>query len=630
MKTSTVAKKHITRTNVIGIRNIGDSCYMNSLLQCLASVPQIRQLCANHSNLTRNTNFDPSLYYKDLDNNETFSDSDVILQQIDRSDITHHREFSTVLRQLLCELSSTREYKPDHAIQLHVERFFKRFVFNPNFVSDTPLQLDRQEDVQEALNYLLNTEMCNVDPFFSLPIESRTKDDNSTHAFGYGYGTGIFDACYRVTTKILCCPIHNGARPYKLTHTGRLFIEIQPEKDIKHAIMNALNPGLVQLKGVLPSCEVKDHNRTRINVPSYEFTQHWPAVLWVQINRFISTYDTALQKTVQFKLHTAVNIPLTLRFRKGVEYRLVAVSAHEGDTLYSGHYVSYVWRESIDTNANLNAGAKENKKGQWYCINDQHVTRCEQKKVLQNNENAYILFYARMPLSGKGMAQGALVDTFIDKSCEARYTKAKKTVLRVNHSPALLLTSVKQRLPGDLSTNLHYYDSMNKAEAQQFQEKRKKLALDDNDAVPVRETKKYTYEMRNYQTNESKNTMKTQTSTASTRKIKHETMNKTRKKKTAKNKKKKKKKEKEMENNETTTINNNMVMNAIETEIETETEAETEAEIETETEAEIETETKAEIDIDAASELDNSKITLHVGESADLGDWTDDFSAWSQ
>lgn len=120
--------------------------------------------------------------------------------------------------------------------------------------------------------------------------------------------------------------------------------------------------------------------------PSEKLTRFWwaPAVLVIVLKRFRQRPDGRLSKS-----HVPVDIPAAFDFLPGTElarlnasaeagkYKLSAIGCHFG-SLQGGHYTAL---------------APEH--GQWYHFDDLRISPVSTEQILQNNSHAYMLFYER-------------------------------------------------------------------------------------------------------------------------------------------------------------------------------------------------------------------------------------------
>ena len=104
-----------------------------------------------------------------------------------------------------------------------------------------------------------------------------------------------------------------------------------------------------------------------------------PYTLMIHLKRF-NEFGKKINKPIQFPEKFKLNQFMSRRSEKDEEefgYDLYAVLVHEGHSIHSGHYFCFI----------------KNSSGVWYEMNDQSVRQVSKQTVL--NQHAYILFYHR-------------------------------------------------------------------------------------------------------------------------------------------------------------------------------------------------------------------------------------------
>ena len=114
-----------------------------------------------------------------------------------------------------------------------------------------------------------------------------------------------------------------------------------------------------------------------------------PPVLVVHLKRF--NYNGKINKHIAFKLTEMVPCVLDNKSSKvtDVKYHLYGIIVHHGYSTHSGHYVAYVKAPS----------------GQWCEMNDSQVNRCNVDNLFR--QEAYVLFYTKELLLPDDDATGA-------------------------------------------------------------------------------------------------------------------------------------------------------------------------------------------------------------------------------
>jgi len=98
--------------------------------------------------------------------------------------------------------------------------------------------------------------------------------------------------------------------------------------------------------------------------------------------------DNKIRKPIDFPYH----LSLPLSDKRKCEYALSGVVIHMGGTSSSGHYTAYVKKPHGNEKSNIEEGGGH----RWYYIDDSTVNLVSEKNVLrQGKDCAYVLFYSR-------------------------------------------------------------------------------------------------------------------------------------------------------------------------------------------------------------------------------------------
>ena len=110
---------------------------------------------------------------------------------------------------------------------------------------------------------------------------------------------------------------------------------------------------------------IADHQSVRV-------LRDWPDVLIVQLLRTVCNKHTQINTKVMSAVTSFVDINLC-----GVSYACVAAVIHSGESVHTGHYISYLFHE-----------------GNVVRINNDHVSLVAQEQI--NNRLLYLLWYRRV------------------------------------------------------------------------------------------------------------------------------------------------------------------------------------------------------------------------------------------
>ncbi|XP_043115333.1 ubiquitin carboxyl-terminal hydrolase 2a isoform X2 [Puntigrus tetrazona] len=335
---------------LVGLRNLGNTCFMNSILQCLSNTQSLRDYCLHNS------------HRRDLNNNS-------------RTNTALMEEFAKLI-QTMWTSSSSEAVSPSE-FKTQIQRYAPRFVgYN-------------QQDAQEFLRFLLDglhnevnrvtvRPRGNMEDFDHLPDEEKGKKmwtkyleredskivdlfvgqlKSSLTCSECGYCSTVFDPFWD-----LSLPIAKGFGEVSLMDCMRLFT--------KEDVLDG------DEKPTCYRCKARRRCTKKFTV------QKFPKILVLHLKRF----SEARVRTS--KLSTFVNFPMKdLDLREfasdrssSAVYNLYAVSNHSGTTM-GGHYTAYCCNP-------------EN--GEWYTYNDSRVTPMSASQV--RSSDAYVLFYERAGL----------------------------------------------------------------------------------------------------------------------------------------------------------------------------------------------------------------------------------------
>ncbi|XP_064158532.1 ubiquitin carboxyl-terminal hydrolase 2-like [Anguilla rostrata] len=328
----------------VGLRNLGNTCFMNSIIQCLSNTRDLRDYCLHNS------------YRRDLNN----SHNTALME-----------EFAKLI-QTLWSSSGSEAVSPSE-FKTQIQKYAPRFVgYN-------------QQDAQEFLRFLLDglhndvnrvtvRPRGHMEDFDHLPDDEKGKrmwnkylereDSKIVDVFvgqlkssltcsDCGYCSTVFDPFWDLSLPIA----KKGYGEVSLIDCVRLFT--------KEDVLDG------DEKPTCYRCKARRKCTKKFTI------QKFPKILVLHLKRF----SEARIRTS--KLSTFVNFPmkdLDLREfasenRINAVYTLYAVSNHSGTTM-GGHYTAYCRNPTTD---------------EWYTFNDSRVTPMSSSQV--RSSDAYVLFY---------------------------------------------------------------------------------------------------------------------------------------------------------------------------------------------------------------------------------------------
>ncbi|CAM9919842.1 unnamed protein product [Lampetra fluviatilis] len=301
-----------------GLHNLGNTCFLNSTLQCLAYTPPL----AN--------------YLMSREHTRACTQSGFCMLCIMQNHLV--KTFSN----------------PGSAIKpLSVINDLKRIARHFRFGS--------QEDAHEFLRYT-------VDAMQKACLSGHTKLDRQSQATTLVHQ--IFGGYLRSRVKCSVCKgVSDTYDPYL-----DIALDIKHSSDVVRALEHFVRPDLLSGDNAY-MC-----HRCHKKVPaSKRFSIHRASrVLTISMKRFANFTGGKISKDVSYPERLNLRPFMSVPNGASLHYSLYAVLVHSGYSCYAGHYYCYVKASN----------------GQWYQMNDSHVSLSNIKVVL--NQQAYVLFYIRV------------------------------------------------------------------------------------------------------------------------------------------------------------------------------------------------------------------------------------------
>jgi len=328
-----------------GLRNIGNTCFMNSVLQCLSNTKHLTNYLLNDEHL------------REINTSNSSMKGSLI------------KAFATVIKGLW--KGSGRVVDPS-SLKGAVNRFAPRFSgYN-------------QEDSQEFLRYLLEGLHEDVNRVLTKPTPINSEIDSSLSVCEQA-----MEAWKRYIRRddsqlvdLFVGQLKSTLRCSDCSHESVTF---EPFWDLSLGIparsgdvslldcLDSFTKEEVLDGDEMPTCE---QCKTRRRCTKRYSLYRLPKVLVVHLKRFSQSdrFKQKLSSTVTFPLN-GLNLSNYTDSVTNTTYNCYAVSNHSG-TLYSGHYTAF---------------AKHWQTGQWHSYNDSRVSKCSSSNVITNE--AYLLFF---------------------------------------------------------------------------------------------------------------------------------------------------------------------------------------------------------------------------------------------
>ncbi|XP_048838096.1 ubiquitin carboxyl-terminal hydrolase 2-like isoform X2 [Brienomyrus brachyistius] len=340
------AKNSKSAQGLVGLKNLGNTCFMNSILQCLSNTQSLCDYCRNNS------------YRRELNSNS-------------RGNGTLMEEFARLIQRLWT--SSGGDAVSPSEFKTQIQKYAPRFVgYN-------------QQDAQEFLRFLLDGLHNEVNRVTARPrghVEDldHLPDDEKGKRMWNRYlereDSKIVDLFVgQLKSSLTCCQC--GYCSTVFDPFWDLSLPIAKKGHGEVSLMECMR--LFTKEDVLDGDEKPTCYRCKARRKcTKKFTiQRFPKILVLHLKRF----SEARIRTS--KLSTFVSFPLKeLDLREfasenstNAVYNLYAVSNHSGTTM-GGHYTAY---------------CRNPPSGEWYTFNDSRVTPMSSSQV--RSSDAYVLFY---------------------------------------------------------------------------------------------------------------------------------------------------------------------------------------------------------------------------------------------
>ncbi|GAB6031235.1 Ubiquitin carboxyl-terminal hydrolase 3 [Chamberlinius hualienensis] len=350
---------------VVGLRNLGNTCFMNAVLQSLSNIQQFckyfTQLPALDASLSKNGK-------KNCDKKKPLTGEDILLaEELRKTLLSLHQVSKTAI-------------SPESLFSV-IWKVVPRF------------RGYQQQDAHEFLRYMLDrlhTELLNILPYpngSSLFIGPKGKSTIVTNIFG-----GVLQ------NEVNCLVCKTESKK----HDPFLDLSL----DIPHPHVKLTGSKSKEKESPGPSCQLQDCLNSFTEVEELAETElyycsfckkkqrstkkFWirrlPNVLCLHIKRFrwSNYFRMKIDNYIEFPLRGLDMSKFMLSNMhetrgngcKCTLYDLAAVIVHHGSGAGSGHYTAYATHE-----------------GSWYHFNDSTVTKTDEETVAKSK--AYIFFYIR-------------------------------------------------------------------------------------------------------------------------------------------------------------------------------------------------------------------------------------------
>ncbi|KAI0498712.1 hypothetical protein KFK09_019602 [Dendrobium nobile] len=341
------------RRTPLGLKNLGNSCYLNSVLQCLTYTPPLAQFClsSEHSSLCK----------------RLFANK------------KKECPFCILERQIARSLKLDGHLDAPSKIQKCLNVFSEHFRWG------------RQEDAHEFLRYVIDA--CHNT---CLKILKRRSTACNGSAINGNDGTvkkdevsgtstimnQIFGGSLLSQLKCLSCKGESN----KSDEIMDVSLDLYESNSLREALSRFFQAEILD-GGNKYSCE----RCKKLSVAKKQlFILRAPNVLVIQLKRFEGVHGGKINRSIEFEeMLELSNYMYKSAQESEPKYNLFGSIVHSGYSPESGHYYAYI-KDAF---------------GRWYCCNDAHVSLSSSQEVL--SEKVYILFYLRCDQHQKSTKVGS-------------------------------------------------------------------------------------------------------------------------------------------------------------------------------------------------------------------------------
>ncbi|KAL0912052.1 hypothetical protein M5K25_017995 [Dendrobium thyrsiflorum] len=337
----------------LGLKNLGNSCYLNSVLQCLTYTPPLAQFClsSEHSSLCKRLFANKN---KDC-------------------------PFCILERQIARSLKLDGHLDAPSKIQKCLNVFSEHFRWG------------RQEDAHEFLRYVIDA--CHNTCLKILKRRSTACNGSAINGNGGKVkkdevsGTStimnqIFGGSLLSQLKCLSCKGESN----KSDEIMDVSLDLYESNSLREALSRFFQAEILD-GGNKYSCD----RCKKLSVAKKQlFILRAPNVLVIQLKRFEGVHGGKINRSIEFEeMLELSNYMYKSAQESEPKYNLFGSIVHSGYSPESGHYYAYI-KDAF---------------GRWYCCNDAHVSLSSSQEVL--SEKVYILFYLRCDQHQKSTKVGS-------------------------------------------------------------------------------------------------------------------------------------------------------------------------------------------------------------------------------
>lgn len=359
-----------TNKGQLGLANVGNSCFLNSTVQCLAGTSKLREYFSE----TTKTKDGKIMYKfeKDLQSVKSIKNN----KTDQKKKLT--RYWYTLLKNLWSQNNDRIDPIP----------FYKQLAIVANESKKELSFNGTQNDFQEFLILLLEALHDSLSRETNMTVIGNDKTDmDRIDRIAYENYILNFEKDYSVLVELFTGQIHTKTTGIDCGHSSEICDPIQFFPIVVPAGTEPVDIEIL-LKEYTSEIVFNGDNKWYCdecckNVDAISKISIWklPPYLIISLGRY--QYVPNLHKrntTIKYPLENLDMNPYYCGFESNsLKYNLYAVGIHLGNP-YSGHYIAL----------------RKNEDGNWYNFNDEHVRKISESSVVTSG--AYCLFYQRSDL----------------------------------------------------------------------------------------------------------------------------------------------------------------------------------------------------------------------------------------
>ncbi|KAK1424033.1 hypothetical protein QVD17_19344 [Tagetes erecta] len=277
----------------LGFKNLGNTCYLNAVLQCLTYTPPLANFCLQLQH---------SAFCESLSQQDNNSDCPFCLLE------------KRIVRSLSIDLTLDTPGKIIGALKIFAQHF----------------RLGRQEDAHEFLRYVIDA--CHTTCLRLKKLQHQRRGNGGD---GFSVVKEIFGGALQSQVKCLVC----GNESNKVDEIMDISIDILNTSSIKEAFHNFFRPETLDgnNKYKCECCKKLVPARKQMSILQA------PNILVIQLKRFEGIYGGKIDKAITFEERLVLSSFMCKTSQDyHPEYKLFATIIHSGYSPDSGHYYAYI------------------------------------------------------------------------------------------------------------------------------------------------------------------------------------------------------------------------------------------------------------------------------------------------